>query len=153
MLDHGPYKNLHFEDRELWTRLESQGQLVRFSHGQLRIRMKIPQPAKTIKIVKRNYARILEDIQQPEASVITYLLEQLRRTSVHGMKDSLFRSLMLMTVLPEYFYRGKVRFSDSNKEHIPKNKKQIDVSFNDLCVENGIKKEDFFDTPDALNIF
>ncbi|EHI48726.1 glycosyl transferase [SAR116 cluster alpha proteobacterium HIMB100] len=108
LLKHGPYKNLHFEDRELWTRLDRLDALIRLRHAQVRTRMKIPQPAKTLKIMKRTFIRILEDLQQPETSFLNYCFRQIIDIKSVGFKNSFFRFAMCFIVLPRYLFNGKV---------------------------------------------
>ena len=114
LLSHGPYKNLQLEDREMWTRLEKKGQLIRFKHGQVRTRMKIKQPKKMIKAVKRTYIQTLEDLQQPQTVFIKYIFKQIGGINLLKFRYSLFRVLMTLVVLPNYLIRGKVVMADSD---------------------------------------
>jgi glycosyltransferase involved in cell wall biosynthesis len=112
LLSHGPYKNLHFEDRELWTRMAASDNWVNLAHRDIRLRMPIPQPSRTIKAISRTYKRVLEDITQPETSIMRYALKQLRDLRISPLRNVLLNFFMTFIVLPAFLLaKGKKKTS------------------------------------------
>ena len=107
LLSHGPYKNLHFEDRELWNRLEKSGNLIRLKHHDVRSRMPIPQPDRTIKTLSRTYKRISEDLEQPETKFYDYLLTQIKNFFSKPLKNTLLNISIAWICFFRMLFSGK----------------------------------------------
>lgn len=152
LLSHGPYKNLHFEDRELWTRLAKIGSLIKLQHAPIRTRMKIPQPARTIKVFKRNYVRILEDLQQPQNRFFKYCWTQISQKNNLGFKLRLFRVGMCWLVLPHYICAGKTKTDERHdqSENIEDFEKK---SLRALLCAKGIDEKTVKLSPSGRSIF
>ena len=102
LLERGPYKNLNFEDRELWTRLEAKNELVRWKHKNLRIRMKLTRLDQIMKSISRGRQRILEDLLQPENRFFPYLVFSVLLSKTYTFRQKVFYLILTSSVFPSY---------------------------------------------------
>ena len=102
LLERGPYKNLNFEDRELWTRLEAKNELVRWKHKNLRIRMKLTRLDQIMKSISRGRQRILEDLLQPENRFFPYLVFSVLLSKTYTFRQKVFYLILTSSVFVSY---------------------------------------------------
>lgn len=108
LLKHGPYKDLVFEDRELWTRMNRIGNFVKLKHKDFVTRMPLSIRRKIIKIPKRILIEMTENLEQPQNNVLTYAL----REAYLFRKRSFIHFLFRIFILPIAIIKARRSKSD-----------------------------------------
>ena len=96
LLSRGPYKNLHFEDRELWNRLDEEGRLVRMTHQNISIRMPLGRIERIAKAIRKTFSEHDENLK--ENSFSKYFMANVRASHRYSKVYFLTRIFILIIV-------------------------------------------------------
>jgi glycosyltransferase involved in cell wall biosynthesis len=94
LLNYGPYKNIHFEDRELWNRLVKIGQYIGINHKDFVIRMNLGYARKITKTINRTFHEMLENMVYGGYSVGNYIAQEIK-----GFKRRKLRHIFLRIII------------------------------------------------------
>ena len=104
LLKHGPYKNLNYEDRELWNRLDVQGKFYSLDHRDFVIRMKLNLLKRLKKIFVRTFNEIKENLRWPHSNILSYILVEIKNKK----NKKLHQFMLRISILPISYICAKI---------------------------------------------
>ncbi len=113
LMEYGPYKNLHFEDRELWNRLDRDKKYVGLNHIDFVIRMKLKYSEKVTKTLRKTFFEIQENFMYGQYSLATYLGQELNNLKKRKLRHQIIRIIIAPIAISMCFYNSST--SKKNK--------------------------------------
>jgi glycosyltransferase involved in cell wall biosynthesis len=105
LLEYGPYKNLHFEDRELWNRLDLDKKYVGLNHIDFVIRMQLNYSEKILKTLRKTYYEIQENFVYGQYSLREYLVQEIKNLKIRKLRHKIVRIIILPVVILMNIYK------------------------------------------------
>lgn len=108
LLEHGPYRNLHFEDRELWNRLDALGKYIELNHADFVIRMKLAYAEKVKKFISKTYYEVQENFAFGSDSICEYLYKEIISMKSRKVRHAFLRTLIIPIAISSRAFKSRL---------------------------------------------
>ena len=110
LLFHGPYRDLYFEDRDLWSRMHKINALIHFEHKDFVVRMPLSLERKFKKIPIRTFREITENLQQPTNTILIYLHAEFKKIGQRKIGHLFIRIIALpLAIIKVKFFSSHIK--------------------------------------------
>ena len=131
-----PYKNLKYEDRELWNRMEKKELFVSLKHKNFVIRMDLGRYFKLKKIIKNTFYQMLENLSDPNNTISSYIRAEVNDIKSRTLVHNLARFVVFPISLVAFLIKGDVqKVGRSGKIFVRKKPRTVKEIFRDLNKE------------------
>jgi glycosyltransferase involved in cell wall biosynthesis len=116
LIKKGPYKNVLFEDRNMWATFLNENNLIMLDH--VDIAQRLPKSRYDIYIRKltRTHLYILEDLKSYPFGIIKYYIEKITKRSFN-FKEIIFDILLMPYIFIVYFLKIKNEITKTKEQY------------------------------------